>query len=410
MAKRRKHASHHIGRVTVRWDPRAGRRAWYFRWTDKAGKQRSRRGSAELVMALEAARALDREVENERLGIQVADPMRVSLADLARDYLAWMGKGRRASRKHVAEVASILHRAFDGLGARLVSQVRRRDVERYLDGLATEVTEDTEKGKALPLASVTSVARGLAGRTLNKHLTCIKGLFAWAVREERLASSPLAGLARRPDYEKRRRRQALSPAQIERVLRLARGGQPWERVAYSLGFGAGLRAGEIRGLRWGDVDLKAGTYTLRAERQKGHKETVTPLRAELVKLLRAWRKEQLLVPPGGWAVRPDMPVVRGFPSDPSPAWKRTLAAAGIPYRNALGEVCDMHAMRHSFETNLGADPSIRIEVKQLLMRHADIKTTRGYDHSGLEEQAAALRKVPSISGKKKVKRRRKAEG
>ncbi|KKK66505.1 hypothetical protein LCGC14_2963420, partial [marine sediment metagenome] len=329
------------------------------------------------LTTLGAARALDREIENERLGIQMADPARVPLADLARDYLAWMEKGRRASRKHIREVESILQRAFAGLGARLVSHVRRRDVERYLDhlgnDLATEVTEEgraTERPKRSDVpssvTSVSSVAKGLAGRTLNKHLTALKALFAWAVREERLASSPLAGLARRPDYEKRRRRQALSPALIERILRLARGGQPWEVVAYSLGFGAGLRAGEIRGLRWGDVDLAAGTYTLRAERQKGHKETVTPLRAELVKLLRTYARKNT----GGLGPRfvaADAPVVEGFPSDPSPAWKRTLEAAGIPYKNALGEVCDLHAMRHSFETNLGADPSIRIEVKQLLM-------------------------------------------
>lgn len=35
------------------------------------------------------------------------------------------------------------------------------------------------------------------------------------------------------------------------------------RLAFALAAFAGLRAGEVRGLRWPDVDLKAGTITIR---------------------------------------------------------------------------------------------------------------------------------------------------
>lgn len=394
MAKRKrrskKRAPHRVGCVGVRWDGRLHREAWFLRWTDKHGKQRSRRAAVELVTALEAARELDRELTNERLGIRTADPMRVPVDEIQRDYLNWL-LHRPASMKHVREIESILTRAFTGLvpgpgGVRYVAQVRRRDVERYLDRLADGSPNDPED-------------EGLSGRTLNKHLTALKALFAWAVREERIPSSPLAGLQSRPQFEKRVRRQALKPDGLEAVLRAAkrRGARSWEHIAYCLGCGAGLRAGDVRALRWCDVDLhpkrSEGTYTIHAERQKGHKDTIVPFRPELVEILRAWRASL------GEAATPESALVPGFPENPVTALRATLEVAGLPYRNAAGEVCDFHALRHSFITNLGADASIRLEVKQLLARHADIKTTRGYDHTGLTDMRDAVEKLPTVSGR-----------
>lgn len=375
-----------VGRVGVRWDDRAGRQAWYLRWTDKAGKQHSRLADSHLATALQAARELDRQLTNERLGLQTADPHRVSIEKLMADYLKWL-LHRPSSEKHIAETDSILKRMFAAIvpgSAKYVAQVRRRDVERYLDGLAEGNPADEKDD-------------GLSGRTVNKHLTAAKALFAWAVKQERLPSSPLAGLDLRPQYEKRVRRQALKPDGVEKLLRASRrpAAEPWEHMAYSLAVGAGLRKGEVETLRRWHVELHTrrleGSYSFQAAEQKGHKDTRVPFRPELVRLLRSWFRAQ------GPDATLDSLVVPGFPDNPVPALKLTLEAAGIPYRNAAGEVCDFHALRHTFVTNM----KVALPVKQMLARHADVKTTMGYEHTDFEAMRAAVEKLPTVSGKAK---------
>ena len=54
--------------------------------------------------------------------------------------------------------------------------------------------------------------------------------------------------------------QTLHPDEVEAVLQAAHESQ---RVAFALAAYAGLRAGEVRGLRWSDVDLKRGALTVR---------------------------------------------------------------------------------------------------------------------------------------------------
>ena len=45
------------------------------------------------------------------------------------------------------------------------------------------------------------------------------------------------------------------------------------RLALALCTDAGLRAGEVRGLEWQDVDLKAGSLTVRQTIYHGQKDT-----------------------------------------------------------------------------------------------------------------------------------------
>jgi integrase len=58
--------------------------------------------------------------------------------------------------------------------------------------------------------------------------------------------------------------QTLQPSEVEAIIETA---HPSQKVA--LAAFAGLRAGEVRGLRWTDVDRKRGVITVRRSRVAG---------------------------------------------------------------------------------------------------------------------------------------------
>src|SRR5690606_38165482 len=80
-----------------------------------------------------------------------------------------------------------------------------------------------------------------------------------AVRWRYLASNP-CDLVTRPKAESRRM-PALGPEEAARLLEAARG-EPFEAL-YVLAITTGARCGELFGLKWEDLDLKAGVMHVR---------------------------------------------------------------------------------------------------------------------------------------------------
>src|SRR2546421_12476457 len=75
-----------------------------------------------------------------------------------------------------------------------------------------------------------------------------------------------------------------------------------------------------------------------------------------------------------------------------------LGAAGIPFADADGKVCDFHALRHSYITLLersGVSP----KLAQELARHSDIRLTMNvYTHTRLHDLAGAVEGLPALLG------------
>ena len=122
--------------------------------------------------------------------------------------------------------------AIPFLGDRKLSEVRRRDVQRYVEHLR---------------------GRGLAGSTVLNRLDVVRVLYRRAVRDERIAVDPCANLdlpVARPE-----RREI---AGLERAAALVAALPDAERAMWTTAFYAGLRRGELRALRWSEVDFDAG--------------------------------------------------------------------------------------------------------------------------------------------------------
>ena len=75
---------------------------------------------------------------------------------------------------------------------------------------------------------------------------------------------------------------------------------------------------------------------------------------------------------------------------------KDLAAAGIPKGNDRGEVLDIHGLRMTFNSLMGA-AGVPLATRQVLMRHSDPKLTANiYTDIGLFDLDGALASLPGI--------------
>lgn len=165
----------------------------------------------------------------------------------------------------------------------------------------------------------------------------------------------------------------MSPDEARRLMAMA--GSLKVHVMLALGYGAGLRAGEVVRLRAGDID--SAQNIIRIVQAKGRKDRNVMLSPETLALLRQWWKvrptrhddgvprEQRWLFPGR---RPGKPMTT---RQLNRLFHQTAGAAGI--RKAV----TLHALRHSFATHL-LERGTDIRVIQALLGHHKLDTTARY--------------------------------
>jgi len=211
------------------------------------------------------------------------------------------------------------------------------------------------------------VESGLSICNRNRIMTGVKFLFRVTLRRHDLAAEIFH--LKEPE----RLPLTMSPNEAERLLTMA--GSLRDQVMLSLGYGCGLRAGEIVRLKDGDID--SAQMIIRIKQSKGRKDRLVMLPPDLLESLRQW-----------WTVRPtrfDAGVPVGerwlFPGrrqgqhltyrQLSRLFHESKATAGITKRVSL------HSLRHSFATDL-LDRGIHIRYIQALLGHSKLDTTARY--------------------------------
>ena len=149
------------------------------------------------------------------------------------------------------------------------------------------------------------------------------------------------------------------------------------RLLLSLGYGCGLRAGEVVRLKVKHID--SAQKIIRIEQSKGRKDRNVMLSFETLDLLRQWWK----VRPSRHDAQTHVPERWLFPGTRAgkPMTTRQLNRLFHEAAEAAGisKGVTLHALRHSFATHLlegGAD----LRVVQELLGHATISTTQLYTH------------------------------
>jgi len=253
------------------------------------------------------------------------------------------------------------------LGHRRLTSIVRNDVQDIVDGM---------------------VADGLSAATVRNAILPLRVIYRRAIARSEVLVNPTAGLAL-PSYRGRRERVA-RPAEAKALLE---GLEPGDRALWATALYAGLRRGELKALRWRDVDFEVGV--IRVERNWDDKVGVVlpksragvrrvplaqPLRAILAahRLAKAPADEDWLV-----FARPDgRPAATEWLTQRARArWER----AGV---TPLG----LHDARHTYASFMIA-AGVNAKSLQTFMGHSSIQMTLDrYGHlmAGAEDEAGGL--------------------
>jgi integrase/recombinase XerC len=213
--------------------------------------------------------------------------------------------------------------------------------------------------------------RGIGGRSLARALAAIRALYAWLLREGRVAFDPAAGL--RAPREQRGLPRTLQVEDVERLLQLPQDDPLGcrDRAILELFYSSGLRLAELAGLDVDRLDLGEGLVRVLG---KGRKVRDVPVGRPARDALAIWLSNR-----ADW-VGADEPAL--FVSRRG----RRLSARAIQQRLqqrarqlGLPQRVHPHMLRHSFATHM-LESSGDLRAVQELLGHANIATTQVYTH------------------------------
>jgi integrase/recombinase XerD len=288
-----------------------------------------------------------------------------------------------------AGIGAARESALDGPPEAFLDQLRtgRRLSPHTLDAYARDLADYAAFARGHGLADwsgasatlvdgylISLLKRGLAGATVARRRSALRGFHAFLAGSGLVAEDPFARLP--AARSERRLPHALPVEDIERLLAQPEGERPLalrDRAMLELAYASGLRVSEVCGIERRGLDLDARTVAVSG---KGGRERVVPFGRAAERALREYLERGR--PVLAARARHDLLFVnaRGGHLSRMGFWKILRAyarAAGIASR------VHPHALRHSFATHLlagGAD----LRVVQELLGHASVTTTAIYTH------------------------------
>jgi integrase len=350
---------------------RGSSKIWTMAYRDHTGRRvvRSTRTTdkraAERVLAKAVAdTALRREGVIDATADGLAAASRVDLTDHVEEYMAHCERSA-LSKRNCHQKRAHLRQLCEAANASRLTDLTPERLEAFLHSL-------TERGKS--------------ARTRNHYRQDIVAFANWCVSTGRLAENSLKRVKKLDESTDRRRvRRPLTEDELARLFDVARnrGRLAWYMAAAL----AGLRKGDLKRLRWSDIDFDAST--IRIVGGKAKRTDFIPMHPQL-------RDELRRVRPSGMhpAALASSRVFSTAVTD------RTRQAdferAGIASKDAEGRVADLHAMRTTLATRL-AKQGTTPQIAQKILRHADFRTTMSaYTVLQLADTAQAIEGLPEI--------------
>jgi integrase len=376
----------------------------YFTDVDGTRCQRAAKGARTEKEARTLLAAIELRIHQGQVGVPEApkpDPdaerrRTVTIRELGDDFTARYSDRKKKDiveyRKHQA---TELNRIYPKLGDRAAASITRRNVDAFLQALTDEE---------------------YAPSSVNNSLNTLSKVYGWARGEGLIdCANPCAGIERfdAGDGEDDESSGAIEP---DKYLARDEGAQllsyvegmavvgvaSWQGLMLhpmaATGIYAGLRKGELYGLKWSHVDLQRGQITVSrsyAGKTKSKKTRHLPIAPRLAPILRAWRER---------CPKTDAGLV--FPmlenaGEMGASWdmlglEEAMKAAGVRVPQKT-----WHGLRHTFAATFMMSGG-NILTLQKLLGHADVKTTMIYAHLAPDFMAAEVARLdfslPSPAG------------
>ena len=182
-----------------------------------------------------AQTALDALLTDARRGT-LAGAVRTgaTFADAAAEWLRYVEHDRKRRPSTVSDYRGVIAHALDpAFGTLRLEAVTVEKIDAYRARLV-------EEGR-------------LSARTINKQLVVLHGILRRAMRVYGLRSNPAALVDRQP-LRRSGEFAVLSPAEVEALARAAESEQ--DAALFLVAAFTGLRLGEVRALRWTDLDFE----------------------------------------------------------------------------------------------------------------------------------------------------------
>lgn len=382
------------------------------RFTDEKGVFRERStGCKDLRAAESKLHGWLQEVERIKGGVvtseeaTVAKKSKSAIEDLFEDYKAWH-KLSGTTNKHIRIVIAQIRRVCEDCKFEKLSDVQDAVLIKWLNKQANAK---------------------MSASTRNGYRSAIVAFMNWAVDEAKcLTANPLAGIPKaNVKTDRRHKRRPLMPDEIVKLLDAAerrplhdrliitRGknkGQYFagvserekdkarrigreRKLVYAALIYTGLRKNELASLTVGQVmlDHPIPHFFLFAEDAKTDEEASVPIHPALLEPLRDWMERRKRE--GDLKMEDKLFDV---PDGLSKILERDLKFAGIPKRDTVGRVIDVHALRYTHGT-LMMRSNVDMLVTQKSLRHADVRMTSGiYTQRQLDIVAGGVNQLPDF--------------
>ena len=292
------------------------------------------------------------------------------------------------SEAATAEAGAAGGRGLDDAVARFLDHLRvaRRSSPHTIAAYARDLRRFAGEAGGVALADIQGHhvrtfagrlhAQGLSPRSIARHLSSVRGLFAFLVRRRELRANPASGVrAPKAGHPLPKTLDAdqtaqlfTNPAESDLDLR--------DRAMAELLYGSGLRLAELVAVNVADLDLSGGFVTVTG---KGGKTRVQPVGSAAQKALRAYLAKRP-------EARGDAPLFTGRRDQRISARSVQLRLKRLAAVTSGNDGVHPHMLRHSFASHL-LESSGDLRAVQELLGHANLSTTQIYTHLDFQHLA-----------------------
>ena len=331
---------------------------WWIRWACTLGHDHRRPSGESKTAATEEHKAKRAEVREARKSGRECCPRLIRrdrpllFEEILKDYMTYSERQKRAYRDDRAK-----EKCFRTLfGTRLAIDITAREVEDFLATLRADH----------------------AVATVNRYAKFLKAVFNRAIKHGRLDRNPLTPI--KLERENNARNRCLSSDEEKRLLDVA---PSWMRPMIKVALHTGMRLGELRALRWQDVDDKTGSVHIKRDKAGDGRWVV--MNSVVGDALREVRHERKILGPFVFSSA-EGKYLHNFER----YWRPVITAAKIPdFR--------FHDLRHTFASRLAMSPGVDLYTIQRAGGWKTPTMVQRYAHLSPDHMRAAVEKLAKAS-------------